>query len=83
MAGKTKTDATEALKQVTYLASALKAPRITEAAARLADHARDAGWTHEEYLAAILDRVRGLPCETLVSQRLLRTMEKARYSNSD
>jgi len=56
MAGKTKTDATEALKQVTYLASALKAPRITEAAARLADHARDAGWTHEEYLAAILDR---------------------------
>lgn len=29
--------------------------------------------------AAILDRVRGLPCETLVSQRLLRTMEKARY----
>ena len=30
--------------------------------------------------AAILDRVRGLPCETLVSQRLLRTMEKARYS---
>ena len=56
MAGKAKTDATEALKQVTYLASALKAPRITEAAARLADHARDAGWTHEEYLAAILDR---------------------------
>ncbi len=36
--------------------SALKAPRITEAAARLADHARDAGWTHEEYLAAVLDR---------------------------
>ena len=35
---------------------ALKAPRITEAAARLADHARDAGWTHEEYLAAVLDR---------------------------
>ena len=31
----------EALKQVHYLAAALKAPRITEAAARLADHARD------------------------------------------
>ena len=46
----------EALKQLTYLAAALKAPRITEAAARLADHARDAGWTHEEYLAAVLDR---------------------------
>ena len=52
---KTKTD-TDALKQLTYLAAALKAPRITEAAARLADHARDAGWTHEEYLAAVLDR---------------------------
>ena len=49
-------DGTEALKQLTYLAAALKAPRITEAAARLADHARDAGWTHEEYLAAVLDR---------------------------
>ena len=56
MAARTKSDATEALKQLTYLASALKAPRITEAAARLADHARDAGWTHEEYLAAVLDR---------------------------
>ena len=46
MAGKAKSDAThrsEALKQVTYWASALKAPRITEAATRLADHARDAG----------------------------------------
>src|SRR3954447_6170952 len=53
---KAKTDATEAVKQLTYLAGALKAPRITEAAARLADHARDAGWTHEEYLAAVLER---------------------------
>ena len=33
--------------------------------------------------AASLDRVRGLPCETLVSQRLLRTMEKARYSTEE
>ena len=53
---KTNQHAEEALKQVTYLAAAMKAPRITEAAARLADHARDAGWTHEEYLAAVLDR---------------------------
>jgi DNA replication protein DnaC len=59
MAGRSKATtngAVEALKQVTYLAAAMKAPRITEAAARLADHARDAGWTHEEYLAAVLDR---------------------------
>ena len=51
-----KSDATDALKQLTYLAAALKAPRIAEAAGRLADHARDAGWTYEEYLAAVLDR---------------------------
>ena len=47
---------TDAVKQIHYLAAALKAPRITEAAARLADQARDAGWTHEDYLAAVLER---------------------------
>ena len=46
----------ESLKQITHLAAALKAPRITESAARLADHARDTGWTHEDYLAAVLER---------------------------
>ncbi len=46
----------EATKQLAYLARALKAPRIGEAAARLADQAREAGWSHEEYLAAVLDR---------------------------
>ena len=56
MAAKTTTGAAQARKQLAYLAGALKAPRITEAAARLADHARDAGWTHEEYLAAVLER---------------------------
>ena len=48
--------ATDAVKQIHYLAAALKAPRILEAAARLADQARDAGWTHEDYLAAVLER---------------------------
>ena len=43
-------------KQLRYLAAALKAPRIIEAAQRLAEQARDAGWTHEDYLAAVLDR---------------------------
>ncbi|MDQ2637164.1 MAG: IS21-like element helper ATPase IstB [Actinomycetota bacterium] len=47
---------TDAVKQIHYLAGALKAPRITEAATRLADHARDAGWSFEDYLAAILER---------------------------
>jgi DNA replication protein DnaC len=46
----------EAAKQIVYLSSALKAPRITEAATRLADQARDAGWTYEDYLAAVLER---------------------------
>jgi DNA replication protein DnaC len=50
------TAAGESLKQLHYLAGALKAPRITESATRLADQARDAGWTHEEYLAAVLER---------------------------
>ena len=52
-AGKAPSDA---VKQITYLAAALKAPRIIEAATRLADQARDAGWTHEDYLAAVLER---------------------------
>ena len=55
MAAKTTTPS-DAVKQIHYLAAALKAPRITEAAARLADQARDAGWTHEDYLAAVLER---------------------------
>jgi len=46
----------ESVKQITYLAGALKAPRITEAAARMADQARDAGWSFEDYLAAVLER---------------------------
>ena len=46
----------DTMKQLRYLAAALKAPRITEAAARLAAQARDAGWTHEDYLAAVLER---------------------------
>lgn len=48
--------AADTLKQISHLSVALKAPRITESAARLADHARDAGWTHEDYLAAVLER---------------------------
>jgi len=49
-------DGTGTLKQIRYLAAALKAPRITEAAGRLAEQARDASWTHEDYLAAVLER---------------------------
>ena len=52
----TKSTPAESVKQIHYLASALKAPRITEAATRLADQARDAGWSFEDYLAAVLER---------------------------
>ena len=51
-----KTSAGEASKQLHYLVASLKAPRILEAASRLADQARDASWTFEDYLAAVLER---------------------------
>jgi hypothetical protein len=54
----------DALKQIHYLAAALKAPRIVEAAQRLAEQARDANWTHEDYLAAVLEP-RGLRSQRL------------------
>jgi len=44
------TKSTETTKQLTYLSGALKAPRILDVAGRLADQARDAGWTFEDYL---------------------------------
>jgi len=46
----------DAVKEIAYLATALKAPRIRDTAARLADQARDGGWSHEDYLAAVLER---------------------------
>ncbi len=55
MAAKINLNASEVLKPLTYPASALNAPRITEAASRLADHSRDAGCTHEGDLAAVPD----------------------------
>ena len=46
----------ESSKQISYLAAALKAPRVAEAAERLATQARDANWSFEDYLAAVLER---------------------------
>jgi len=42
--------------QIEYYARALRAPRIGDAFRRLGDQAREAGWSHEEYLAAVLSR---------------------------
>jgi hypothetical protein len=57
----TKTTTIESVKQISYLASALKAPRISDAATRFADQARDAGWSFEDYLAAVLERAKSPP----------------------
>jgi DNA replication protein DnaC len=42
--------------ELAYLSRALKAPTLREAAGRLAERARAENWTHEEYLAACLQR---------------------------
>ena len=42
--------------EIAYLTRALKAPTLRESAARLAERARAENWSHEEYLAACLQR---------------------------
>ncbi|MEU8975648.1 ATP-binding protein [Streptomyces monashensis] len=46
----------DASSELAYLTKVLKAPALRDAVARLADRARSEGWTHEEYLAACLQR---------------------------
>ena len=42
--------------EVAFLTRALKAPTLREAVPRLADRAREQGWSHEEFLVACLQR---------------------------
>jgi DNA replication protein DnaC len=42
--------------EIAFLTRALKAPTMRESVARLADRARAEAWSHEEYLAACLQR---------------------------
>jgi DNA replication protein DnaC len=42
--------------ELAFLTRALKAPTLRESVPRLADRARAEGWTHEEFLAACLQR---------------------------
>src|SRR6266576_2526893 len=42
--------------EIAYLTRALKAPSLAGAVERLAERARSEGWTHEEFLAACLQR---------------------------
>ncbi|GAA4558680.1 hypothetical protein [Pseudonocardia xishanensis] len=42
--------------EIAFLTRALKAPSLGAAVERLAERARSEGWTHEEFLAACLQR---------------------------
>ena len=48
----------DSVKQIHYLAAALQAPRLTEAAARSPDRPRDTDWPPQHSAAAVLDRAR-------------------------
>ncbi len=54
MAGKTTSRDTTA--EIAFLTRALKAPALRESVPRLAERAREQSWTHEEFLAACLQR---------------------------
>jgi DNA replication protein DnaC len=51
MAGRTKSEA-----DLAYLCRALKAPSLAHSVERLAERARAESWTHEQFLAACLER---------------------------
>jgi DNA replication protein DnaC len=56
MVSGTKTAARDMTGEIAYLTRALKAPTLRDSAARLAERARSESWSHEEYLAACLQR---------------------------
>jgi DNA replication protein DnaC len=55
-AAKTSTASRDLASELVFLTRALKAPTLRESAARLAERARAESWSHEEYLAACLQR---------------------------
>ena len=56
MAGTTAAAGRDLTGEIAYLTRALKAPTLRDAVPRLADRARQESWTHEEFLAACLQR---------------------------
>src|SRR6187431_1383512 len=52
----TNTTGRDTTAEIAYLTRALKAPTLRDAVARLSDRARAESWTHEEFLAACLQR---------------------------
>src|SRR5437016_10667048 len=51
-----KTTARDVTAEIACLTRALKAPTLREAVPRLAERARAESWTHEQFLAACLQR---------------------------
>jgi DNA replication protein DnaC len=51
-----RTAARDVTAEIAYLARALKAPTLRDAVPRLAERAQAESWTHEEFLAACLQR---------------------------
>jgi Mu transposase, C-terminal domain len=49
-------DGPDLTAELAFLTRALKAPTLRQSVARLAERARAEGWTHEEFLAACLQR---------------------------
>jgi DNA replication protein DnaC len=56
MAAPAKTAQRDVTAQLAFLTRALKAPTLRESVTRLAERARAESWTHEEFLAACLQR---------------------------
>jgi DNA replication protein DnaC len=56
MAAMAKTTGRDMTAELAFLTRALKAPTLREAVPRLAERARSESWTHEEFLAACLQR---------------------------
>jgi DNA replication protein DnaC len=56
MATATTKTARDLTAELVFLTRALKAPSLREAAGRLAERARAEGWSHQEFLAACLQR---------------------------
>jgi DNA replication protein DnaC len=56
MAATAKTARRDVTAQLAFLTRALKAPTLRESVTRLAERARAESWTHEEFLAACLQR---------------------------
>jgi DNA replication protein DnaC len=56
MPAKTATTGRDLTAELAFLTRALKAPTLRQSVARLAERARAESWTHEEFLAACLQR---------------------------